>query len=271
MLTPGELTYGVDFSNHQGPMAQSDIQGYYDWGARFAIVRLSFESDGHMALSAQQVQACHDFGLPVMGYQWCYWNNDPTIEAAKVGQFCRRYNVPVVALDMEDTPPQVVQPPAWAHLWRLAIDRIGFIPMMYTYPYWWRDKGINFAGLGDVRWWIAQYNERPDLDVTHPYINARVVGHQYGNTRFIGVKQACPDVFVFDAEMCERLNATIGGDMDESTVRRIVREEINAITERMGQGADFERYQRALLRRIHAAGAALDLDRPSPGETPPGG
>lgn len=268
-LTNPEL--GVDLSNYTGTLEPDEIGRLISAGKRFAVVRLSTEDGYRRQLARQQCGALQDAGIATLGYAWCYWSMDP-VEAmydyAALAQECR---VPVVALDMEDAPG-TVGVAGWVVQAVVALRDHRIIPVLTTYPAWEHGMAASLAVLGNIRWWVALYNGRADLDVPSPYPAARVVAHQYADTSDVTELVLDSDVWQFDAEIVAALENAQGGiDMDEATVRRIVREELDSVARALGQDEGFAAMEEAVLRRIAAAGKALDLFSPVPPAPSAGG
>jgi hypothetical protein len=270
-IAPNDLVEGIDLSNHQGILTGAILDAIVTAGKRFAIVRLSTEDDARRNIAIQQCESLRERGLAVLGYCWVYWWQDVTAAMVAYMNLAARCRVRILALDWEADLPVSVDPVAWLLQAKRALESARYIPLAYTYPYWWQKYDVDLSPLGDIRWWVAQWNGRHDLQVTLPYEGARVVAHQYADTSDVPGIALDSDVMTFDQQMADAVNGNGAGEMTEAQVRAIVQQELDAVAGDLGQGTTFSGLMRLILGRIDAAGKALDLDVPPPTKPLPGG
>ncbi len=269
MIQANELIAGLDCSNWQGEFSSVTTDAIKANGFRFCIVRLSIEDDARWAISKQQCAALHAAGIPVLGYAWCYWDRDPAGLAMVTIQLAEECGVSIVALDAEDPILNPGSAAAYLNAAAQELGEVGMIPVGYTYSYWPSSYHQDLSACGDLPWWMANLNGRPDLTNLAPYPGAQVIGHQWSDWTSPDGKAFDVNVFTFDEHMAGRLNGQIGDEMDEATVRRIVLEELNAVSMAANSAPSFATWAAAVTARIGAAGAALDLSRPVPQLPPP--
>lgn len=264
MITANELVAGLDCSNWQGEFSSVTTDAIRANGYRYCIVRLSIEDTPRWEISRQQCAALRAAGIPVLGYAWCYWDRDPAGLAMVTIQLAEQCGVSIVALDAEDPIQGPQSASAYLNTAADELLRADIIPIGYTYTYWPSSYHQDLSGCGNLPWWMANLNGRPDLTHLAPYPGAHVIGHQWSEWESPDGKEFDVDVFTFDARLAGRLNGQIEDTMDEETVRRIVREELNAVSMAANEAPSFATWATAVTRRIGAAGVALDLSRPVP-------
>jgi hypothetical protein len=264
MLTPDTLYEGYDCSNWDGELSHDDVASMWAEGKRFLVVRLSFETPEKLAISRQQIAAAQSVGLFVVGYDWAYWWEFATTAALRAASLAKAYGIRCVVLDAETDVVPGIDPVIWMQAWTVTMHGEGIIPVMYSDPGWWQSNNLDLTPLGDIRWWVAQWNGRRDLNVTLPYVGARVIGHQYADTSPGTRVNYDSDVMTFDSDMLGGSTVEPAAPLTEADVRAIVRDELAGAMNDAGQGESLSGWVKAVDARLNAAGHALDLDEAAP-------
>lgn len=268
MLTPNVPTEGFDVSNYQGPMATSDVAWARNMAKEFVIIRLSTEDAPRRALSIQQALTFHASRFPVLGYAWCYWAASPEAAMDQYISLAESAAVKIVALNFEDVPNPNIDCVDWLKRAVAQLTAAGIITMGCTFTDWPHRYGIDLSPLGQLPWWVENKAGHMDLAALEFYPGAVVIGQQWGEGVMTGGRAYDSDVFTFPPEWVSVLQPPEVNEMDEATVRRIAREEINATAVTLAQGDKLTDLLQAMLNRMDAAGRALSLSDPVPGSQP---
>jgi lysozyme len=177
---------GVDVSNWQPNV---DWQKVYGAGARFAWLKASEGASFVDALYTRHAEDAQAAGLRVGAYHYARPGSNTadeeaahflTVAAPKLGELR-----PV--LDLEETTLGPAGTVAWGLRWlQLVEQRTGIRPVIYTYPYFWRDKLASTGAFKAWPLWLASYPAATAPQV--PFTPARllsdwpVAAHQYTST-----------------------------------------------------------------------------------------
>src|SRR4051812_27047906 len=106
------LVPGIDIANYAGYISYTWARACVDLGIKRATVRLSLESDEHIAIARQQIATFQQAGMETVdGYWWAYPTLDApaTIAAWVVGTYP---DLPLYSADLEDEPHSYGNPTA---------------------------------------------------------------------------------------------------------------------------------------------------------------
>lgn len=264
MLPLNELVEGIDLSNWQGELSDSQCRSIRSAGKRFAIVRLSQESAEKRAIAARQIAALEAADVTCIGYGWAYWRDEPLVAARQWAMDGSMLSLPIICIDAEDDVPAGVDAAQWLATAATELGLRGIIPIAYSDPGWWQRFNVDLRPLGDIRWWVADWDGNHELNAPAPYLGARIVGHQYANAADGQPFAYDSDVMMFDAEMLGQLPDAPPALPTEERVRELIREELAAIVSGQGQGDDLGEWIHSVTARLAAAGQVFDLNSPVP-------
>ncbi len=175
---------GIDVSNYQ-PADLTELIRVNK--AEHVVVRLSTESQDHFDIAVAQLKSAKANGCSLSGYIWCYWDMSPewliasaldVLGAAGLGP----PDVGTIWLDVEERGPAtgsiaLIWP--WLNAAIKAVQDDGYRVGIYTGKWFWDAFMPGVAVYGLLPLWVADYNNKPDLDVALFGGWQRCAGHQY--------------------------------------------------------------------------------------------
>ncbi len=156
--------FGVDVSHWEGPLAQRELDCFWDSGVRHLIAGTQVEE-----VTRQQLAMAASRGLTVDAYVYLYWDRD--IRAQVKEAFRRTSGTPIARmwLDVEENP-RGLGANALGDLVQQALDTCaaegkGAIGCgIYTGPGFWKSYLANTTRFASVPLWYAWYNTKKTLD-----------------------------------------------------------------------------------------------------------
>lgn len=174
-----DLIYGLDVSSYQ----PRDLSQLIAQLQPQHIVSKLYQPEESIAQahSIAQIYSCQHNGVIPGGYWWGYRDLDPKRSVGNVVKLCESFNFapPVLWCDIEpyrtnDNVPGI----GWIVSAREETERLGYTFGIYS-GYWvWQLLGFP-TELDDAYAWLAEYNGKQTMELTHVHGLSRVVGHQW--------------------------------------------------------------------------------------------
>lgn len=227
------MILGADFSNYQGTLSPQMVQCFKDRGIAHVVIRASLEDAVKRQLARQQLQALKDGGIGISVYLWCYHSMDPAQQAQQALDWYGDLTPSIWWLDAEEVDPRwdgdgPAQRVAWLQTCLQTLEQAGQRAGIYTGAWWWKPFTADSTAFAGYPLWVAEYDNRPDLDVFYPFGGwSACQGKQYtGNGELCGLRPI--DLDAFDAALFDAPEAPVEEDdpvvMQE--LQRIAQDEV---------------------------------------------
>lgn len=176
------MVRAIDVSSAQPRDLTALIQKFQP---QHVVVKLAqaLEHTGLQDVSRNQIASVLANGCTVGGYMWLYKDLDPYLAVADVLKLARSCGVklPVLWLDVETYTDGTIPGPGTIQAALNECDEEGVIGGIYTSRSMWQRIGSP-SMFGDSPLWVADYNEKADLDVVLFGAWTEAKGHQYTST-----------------------------------------------------------------------------------------
>ncbi|MGE5180624.1 MAG: GH25 family lysozyme [Acidobacteriota bacterium] len=152
--------FAVDVSVWETPLAQSQMDCFWDSGVRHVVVGTQDALVAH-----QQLAMAVSRGMTVDAYVYLYWNQDVTAQVTAAYQMVQGYPIGRMWLDIEQ-PPGSLGSSKLIPAIQQALDACvanGAPCGIYTGPGWWKTYLGNAAAFPAVPLWYALYNHKRSL------------------------------------------------------------------------------------------------------------
>lgn len=188
---PPSPVLALDVSQYSGEISAEDWARAREAGVGLVVVKLSTFASWAADLAVRQLAAAAAAGLPVAGYLWCEFGDQPEAQVRRGQRIAERAGVTLrwLALDVEhDAWRGAAAITAWVRRAAAAVSR-WTRPVVYTAAWFWRGHLGDPTDCADLPLWTAQYDGVADLGVWTPYGGwTEIVAKQYqGTTRYAGV------------------------------------------------------------------------------------
>lgn len=150
--------FGVDVAMYQGPLAQAELDCFWDSGVRHVIVGTQVEETAR-----QQLAIAVSRGMTVDAYVYLNWYADMGAQVAEAMRRVKGFPIGRMWLDVEDEDTQSYGYRTLVAMVRAGIDECkahggGIDCGIYTGPGFWRTFMNDTPDLKDVPLWYARYN-----------------------------------------------------------------------------------------------------------------
>jgi len=152
-------TFALDLSVWEGPMAESEMDCFWDSGVRHIIIGTQDED-----ITREQLAMAVSRGMTVDGYVYLYWNTDTKAQVDLAFQRTAGFPIGRMWLDIEQAPN------ASTNLPKMMEDALtqcrthpGVDCGVYTGPGFWKTYVGNGPVLSDAPLWYALYNHKTSL------------------------------------------------------------------------------------------------------------
>ena len=161
--TANQAEFAADVSVWETPLAQSQMDCFWDSGIRHVIVGTQDALVAH-----QQLAMAVSRGMTVDAYVYIYWNRDIDAQIADAFAMVEDYPIGRMWLDIEEASGTAVGANTLVAriqegLATCGAGRAGVTCGIYTSPGWWKSYVTNTTGLTATPLWYALYNKKRSL------------------------------------------------------------------------------------------------------------
>jgi hypothetical protein len=172
-ITPSPPFYGdpakgavfaVDVSHWEGPLAERELDCFWDSGVRHLVAGTQVEE-----VTRQQLAVAVSRGMTVDAYVYLYWDRDIVAQVKEAFKRSSGFPIGRLWLDVEEDPRGLGSNPL-ADLVQQAVDTCeaeakgGIECGIYTGPGFWKTHMANTTRFASVPLWYAWYNAKKTLD-----------------------------------------------------------------------------------------------------------
>jgi GH25 family lysozyme M1 (1,4-beta-N-acetylmuramidase) len=151
--------FGVDVAMYQGPLAQAELDCFWDSGVRHLIVGTQVEE-----VAREQLAMAVSRGMTVDAYVYLNWYDDMRAQVAEAMRRVQGFPIGRMWLDVEDEHTRSYGYRTLVSMVRAGIDECkthaGVECGIYTGPGFWRTFMNDTTELSDVPLWYARYNRK---------------------------------------------------------------------------------------------------------------
>jgi hypothetical protein len=158
--TANHAVFAADVSFWELPLAQSQMDCFWDSGVRHVVVGTQ-----DALIAQQQLAMAVSRGMTVDAYVYLYWDRDVTAQVDAAFAMADSHPIGRMWLDIEQSPGTL----GWKTLVPMiqqalaACTAHGLPCGIYTSPGWWKTYVANTSAFTSVPLWYALYNKKRSL------------------------------------------------------------------------------------------------------------
>jgi hypothetical protein len=159
--TANHAEFAADVSVWETPLAQSQMDCFWDSGVRHVIVGTQ-----DALVAKQQLAMAVSRGMTVDAYVYLYWDRDVTAQIEAAFAMVQGFPIGRMWLDIEQDPKGLGSNtliPMIQHGLTTCAAHAGVTCGIYTGPGWWKTYLANTTAFTAVPLWYAQYNKKRSL------------------------------------------------------------------------------------------------------------